>query len=384
MADVLVLGGGLIGLAVARRAALDGARVTVVDPSPGGGASNVAAGMLAPVSETVPGEEDLLALGLASLERWEAFAAELAERTGHDVGLRPGGSLVVALDADDRDLLHQRLRWMQGLGVGGRTLTRREAREEEPALSPEVTGALLVEAEGSVDPRRVVLALRADCDQLGVRSVAASAAGLRVRADRAVGADLDPAAGTPDHLEADVVVLATGTASAHLAGVPEHVRPPVRPVKGEVLRLAAPPGHGPLLRRVVRGLVRGDEIYLVPREDGNPELVLGATQEERGDAVNTAGGLRWLLRGAHDLAPGVDELHVSDMTAGLRPGTPDNAPLLGATDLPGLLMATGHHRNGVLLTPVTEHVLGAVLRGDEVPEVARPFRTDRFAAAAAA
>ena len=383
MADVLVLGGGLIGLAVARRAALDGARVTVVDPSPGSGASNVAAGMLAPVSETVPGEEDLLALGLASLERWTDFAAELAGRTGHDVGLRPGGSLVVALDADDRDLLHQRLRWMQGLGVGGRTLTRREAREEEPALSPEVTGALLVEAEGSVDPRRVVLALRADCEQLGVRSVAASAAGLRVRGDRAVGADLDPAPGTPDHLEADVVVLATGTASAHLAGLPEHVRPPVRPVKGEVLRLAAPPGHGPLLRRVVRGLVRGDEIYLVPREDGNPELVLGATQEERGDAVNTAGGLRWLLRGAHDLAPGVDELHVRDMTAGLRPGTPDNAPLLGATDLPGLLMATGHHRNGVLLTPVTEHVLGAVLRGEDVPEVAQPFRTDRFAAAAA-
>ena len=156
------------------------------------------------------------------------------------------------------------------------------------------------------------------------------------------------------------------------------MRPPVRPVKGEVLRLRTPDGHRPLLRHVVRGLVRGDEIYLVPREDGNPELVLGATQEERGDAVNTAGGLRWLLRGAHELAPGVDEMQVTDMTAGLRPGTPDNAPLLGATALPGLLMATGHHRNGVLLTPVTAHVLGAALRGEDVPEVARPFRTSRF------
>ncbi|NEB22466.1 FAD-dependent oxidoreductase, partial [Streptomyces coelicoflavus] len=183
-------------------------------------------------------------------------------------------------------------------------------------------------------------------------------------------------------LEAGRVVLAGGSLSGRLAGVPEAVLPPVRPVKGQVLRLTMPGAHGPLLNRTVRAVVRGNHVYLVPRESG--ELVVGATSEELGwDTTVTAGGVYELLRDAHELVPGITELPLTETRAGLRPGSPDNAPLLGPTALDGLLLATGHYRNGVLLTPVTGDVMAHALTTGELPDEARPFTPRRFGAAPA-
>ncbi|NEA48842.1 FAD-dependent oxidoreductase, partial [Streptomyces sp. SID10815] len=181
-------------------------------------------------------------------------------------------------------------------------------------------------------------------------------------------------------LGAPQVVLAAGSLSGRLAGVPDEVLPPVRPVKGQVLRLTVPARYAPFLSRTVRAVVRGGHLYLVPRLSG--ELVVGATSEELGwDTTVTAGGVYELLRDAHELVPGITELPLTETRAGLRPGSPDNAPLLGPTALPGLLLATGHHRNGVLLTPVTGDVLAHVLTTGELPDEARPFTPRRFRAA---
>lgn len=233
-----------------------------------------------------------------------------------------------------------------------------------------------MDGDHQIDPRRLARALVAACEHAGVVFHRVWAERLTVgRGDRAtgvVGAD-----GTA--LEAGQVVLAGGSLSGRLGGVPEAVLPPVRPVKGQVLRLTMPRTPGPLLNRTVRAVVRGNHVYLVPRESG--ELVVGATSEELGwDTTVTAGGVYELLRDAHELVPGITELPLTETRAGLRPGSPDNAPLLGPTALDGLLLATGHYRNGVLLTPVTGDVMAEALTGGELPDVARPFGPRRFGA----
>ncbi|MEV5760490.1 glycine oxidase ThiO [Streptomyces tendae] len=376
--DVLVVGGGIIGLVTAWRAARRGLVTALVDPEPGGGAAQVAAGMLAAVTELHYGEETLLALNLASARRYPEFAAELTELTGHDLGYRRCGTLAVALDADDRAHLRELHALQQRSGLESEWLSGRECRRLEPMLAPGVRGGLRVDGDHQIDPRRLAHALLAACEREGVVLHREWAERLIVgRGERATG--VVTADGTA--LEAGQVVLAGGSLSGRLTGVPEAVLPPVRPVKGQVLRLAMPrTGVGaPLLNRTVRAVVRGNHVYLVPRESG--ELVVGATSEELGwDTTVTAGGVYELLRDAHELVPGITELPLTETRAGLRPGSPDNAPLLGRTDLDGLLLATGHYRNGVLLTPVTGDVMADVLTGGELPEEARPFSPRRFGA----
>ncbi|WP_101257649.1 glycine oxidase ThiO [Streptomyces barkulensis] len=370
---VLIIGGGVIGLVTAWRTAQRGARVTVVDPAPGGGAAGVAAGMLAAVTELHYGEESLLALNLASARRYPAFTAELEEASGLGTGYRACGTLAVALDADDRAHLRELHALHRRCGLESAWLTGRECRRLEPMLAPGVRGGLRVDGDHQTDPRRLTAALLAACERAGVRFVRQRAGRLSLSGDRAAGAQL--ADGTA--LGADRVVLAAGSDSGRLAGVPEEVLPPVRPVKGQILRLRIPGAYAPFLSRTVRALVRGGHVYLVPRADG--ELVLGATSEEQGwDTTVTAGGVYELLRDAHELVPGITELPLVETRAGLRPGSPDNAPLLGPTALPGLHLATGHHRNGVLLAPVTGDILAQVLTTGELPEEARPFTPRRF------
>lgn len=377
--DAVIVGGGLMGLVTAWRAAGRGLRTTVVDPEPGGGAARVAAGMLAAVTELHYGEETLLGLNLDSAGRYPAFAAELAEASGQDLGYRRCGTLAVALDADDRAHLRDLHALQRRCGLDSEWLTGRECRKLEPMLAPGVRGGLRVDGDHQIDPRRLAAALLTACERAGVEFVRERAGRLTVASGRATGIEL--ADGTP--LPAGQVVLAGGSLSGRLAGVPEHVRPPVRPVKGQVLRLRIPAAYGPFLSRTVRAVVRGGPLYLVPRENG--ELVVGATSEELGwDTTVTAGGVYELLRDAHELVPGITELPLTETIAGLRPGSPDNAPLLGASALPGLLMATGHFRNGVLLTPVTGDVMAHVLTTGELPEEARPFTPLRFGPAAAA
>jgi glycine oxidase len=243
-------------------------------------------------------------------------------------------------------------------------------------LAPGVRGGLRVDGDHQVDPRRLAAALVVACERAGVTLCRTTVRRLTVAgadAGRATGVVLDD--GTA--LAAGQVVLATGASPERVEGVPADVLPPVRPVKGQVLRLRVPEGFGAFLSRPVRAVVRGGHVYLVPRADG--ELVVGATSEEMGyDTTVTAGGVYELLRDAHELVPGITELPLVETIAGLRPGSPDNAPLLGRTALPGLLLATGHYRNGILLTPVTGDVMAEILTSADVPEQALPFSPVRF------
>ncbi|MEV5308969.1 MULTISPECIES: glycine oxidase ThiO [unclassified Streptomyces] len=374
--DVLVIGGGIIGLVTAWRAAQRGFATAVVDPEPGGGAAQVAAGMLAAVTELHYGEETLLGLNLASAHRYPEFAAELSDLTGHDLGYRRCGTLAVALDADDRAHLRELHALQRQSGLESEWLSGRDCRRLEPLLAPGVRGGLRVDGDHQIDPRRLAAALVAACERAGVVFHRVWAQRLTVAGGRATG--VVTADGTA--LGAGQVVLAAGSLSGRLAGVPDELLPPVRPVKGQVLRLTVPARYAPFLSRTVRAMVRGSHVYLVPRENG--ELVVGATTEELGwDTTVTAGGVYELLRDAHELVPGITELPLTETRAGLRPGSPDNAPLLGPTELDGLLLATGHYRNGVLLTPVTGDAMAHVLATGELPEEARSFTPKRFTAA---
>jgi glycine oxidase len=368
--DVIIVGGGVIGLATAWRSLERGLRVTVADPEPASKASHVAAGMLTPVSELSYGEEALLRLGLASRERYPSFVAELEEVSGRHTGFRDDGTLQVALDSDDLAVLDELRRFQESLGIPAQALTGRECRRLEPMLAPSVRGGLLAPADGSIDPRRLTAALLAAVERLGGTLVRERVTEVLTEDGRATGVRLEAG----EALHADQVVLAAGPWSQDIKGVPADVLPPVRPVKGQVVRLR---GDTPFLGRSVRGLVRGSSVYLVPRADG--EVVVGATQEEMGfDTRVTAGGVWELLRDARELLPGVTELEFVEVSAGLRPGSPDNAPVLGPSALPGLLLATGHFRGGVLLTPVTADVMAELLVTGEPPEVARPFSPARF------
>jgi glycine oxidase len=351
--DVTVIGGGIIGLACAWRAAQRGASVVVRDPTPGAGASHAAAGMLCPVTEVHYGEQQLLGLNLESARRWPSFAAELGEASGIDVGYRAEGTVAVAFDDDDLRALDELLRFQQTLGLGVERLRARDCRSLEPQLSPRVRGGLLVPGDHQVDNRRVVAALLVACERAGVRVARRSVDDI-------------------EQLASPAVVLAAGCWSGAMAA-----DVPVRPVKGQILRLAFDLAEPPLHRNV-RGLAAGRPVYLVPRATG--ELVVGATVEELGfDTAVTAGAVHELLRAATDLVPGVGELVLVECHAGLRPGTPDNAPVIGrSTHDDRLVHATGHHRNGVLLTPVTADAVAALLTGEEVPVAVAPFGVGRF------
>ncbi|GGV05209.1 glycine oxidase ThiO [Actinomadura cremea] len=369
--EIVVIGAGIVGLAAAWRTASRGGAVTLVDPEPASGATSVAAGMITPVSELAYGEEPLLRLNLASRDRYDAFVAELEELTGASTGYRDDGLLQVAFDTDDLAVLDDLRRFQASLGLPVEALTGRECRRQEPMLAPGVRGGLLAPRDGSVDPRRLAAALLTACEKLGVRIVRRRAAGVVVERDAAAGVRLED--GTV--VRADRVLLAAGPWSGDLEGLPAGTVPSVRPVKGQVIRLRT---RVPFLRRCTRGLVKGSPVYLVPRADDG-EIVLGATQEELGfDTRVTAGGLWELLRDARELLPGITELEFAEVTAGLRPGSPDNAPVMGPSALPGLVLGTGHFRNGVLLAPVSADVLAATLLDEPVPEVAAPFSPDRF------
>jgi glycine oxidase len=376
-ADVAVVGAGVIGLASAWRLAQAGVAVVVVDPVPGSGASGVAAGMLAPVTEARLGEEALLALNHASWARWPAFAADVEVASGRPVGYRADGTLMVALDADDRALLDDLAGRHRAMGLAVEALRGREARALEPGLAPGVRAGLLAADERSVDPAALVEALWAAAEAAGVTVVTRPVERVVTTpaGDRVTGVAL--AGGDGAVVEAATVLLAAGTWSATVAGVPDHVRPPVRPIRGQVLTLRQPPGD-PLIARTVRGIVWGSSIYLVPRDDGR--VVIGATVEERGfDTTPTAGGAYELLRDALAIVPGLDDAELVAVRAGLRPGSPDDLPMIGPSGVEGLVIATGHHRNGILLTPVTAEAVVALVTGGSVPAEVAACDPRRFA-----
>jgi glycine oxidase len=365
---VIVVGGGVVGLAIAWRAARAGRRVTVVDPVAGEAASWVAAGMLAPASESWFGEEALLRLNLLAVDRFRAFAAALEAVTGTDIGLRRDGTLAVSYDAGDRAALARSAALRRGYGLPVEELDRAQCRSLEPFLSADVQGGVLAEGDWSVDNRRYLAALRWAVTDAAVRQLTGRVARLEIVADRVSGVTL--ADGRT--VAAEVVVLAAGAWSGSIVGVPEPVRSGVRPVKGQLLRLRLPERMPPVLQRSVRGTVRGFDVYLVPRADG--EVVVGATVEERGfDRTVTAAAVHDLLRDAMTLVPVLGELMLVETCAGLRPGTADNGPIVGGTDIDGLIVATGHYRNGILQSAATAEAVMAVLTGAPLAGEWAPF-----------
>jgi glycine oxidase len=371
--DIVVVGAGLIGLATAWRLAAAGARVTVCDPTPGAQTSSVAAGMLAPVTEVEYGEDDLLALNLASVAAWPAFADDLEALTGRPVGLHRTGTLSVAYDVDDAAALRRLADYQRRLGLDVEELSGRDARKREPLLAAGVSGGVWVPGDDSVDNRQAVAALLRATELVGVRMIRQRVARVLVRGTTAVGVELEDGSA----IHASHIVVAAGPWSAQLEGVPHELRPPVRPLKGEILRLRVPEAYRPALQHTVRATARGFAVYLVPRPGG--ELVVGATSAELGyDTRVLAGGVFTLLRDARTVLPITDELELVETVAGLRPATPDNAPVLGPSGLEGLLWATGHYRNGVLLTPVTAQVIADTILTGTLPELAAPFLASRF------
>jgi glycine oxidase len=336
---------------------------------PGSGTSFVAAGMLAPVSEADPSEQPLLRLGLASARLYPEFVDELREASGRDPGYLPCGTLMVARDRDEAEALDRMLALRRRLELPATRLLASEARRMEPALAPGVRLALEVPDDHAIDPRLLSAALGEAVVRAGGELLTgADVAAVVVRGDRVQGVQLrDGSVVAAGH-----VVIAAGPWSSQIAGLPADAVVPLHPVKGQILRLHDPTGPG-LLTRVLR--MPGG--YVVPRGDGR--YVIGATMEERGyDTTVTAGAVYELLRDAIELVPGVDELVIDELSAGLRPATSDNTPALGPGGLEGLHWATGHWRGGILLTPATAQiVIDALVDGAPVPH---ELAASRFAA----
>jgi glycine oxidase len=363
-ADVAVIGAGVIGSSIAWRLAQAGLRVSLHDPAlaieprdDDGIASWAAAGMLAPVTEVHYGEESLLSLNRAAAQRWPEFAAELSAVAGTDIEYRTSGTLSIARDGDDAAALDELATYQEKLGLDVERLRARAVRTLEPALSPRLRGGLLVRGDHSVDNRALLRALRFATQAAGVRFVAEPVTDLTA-------------------VPADAVIVAAGASTSRL--LPDL---PVRPVKGQLLHLRGPAA---LLSRTVRGA----EVYLVPRADGR--LVAGASVEEQGfDLRVTAGAVHELLRAARELLPDVDELELVGTAVGLRPGSPDNAPLLGRVDSVDrvgwglgderpVVVASGHYRNGILLAPLTGELIRDLLVDGRMPALGEPFSPSRF------
>ena len=375
IADVVVAGGGVIGTAIAWRAAAAGLDVVLVDPDHGDSASLVAAGMLAPVSEALFGEGALLQVNLLAVRRFPSFAAELEEAAARHVGLRREGTLAVAYDPGDYAALMRLTAFRRSAGLGAEELDSRACRKLEPFLTPDVHGGVLFAGDWSVDNRRYAAALGEAMTAAKVRVVGDRVTEVLVHDARARGVRL---AGGTD-IDSAWTVIAAGCWSGAVGGLPDALRTVVRPVKGQLLRLHHPAGMPPVLTHTIRATVRGADVYLVPRADG--EVIVGATQEERGpDQTVTAGAVHDLLHDAMSVLPVTSELILAETCAGLRPGTPDNGPIVGGCGPEGLLLATGHYRNGILMSPVTADAVLALLTGQPPAPEWQPFTPRRFTA----
>jgi glycine oxidase len=362
--DVVVVGGGVVGLCCAWRAAQRGAHVAVLDRAePPAGATRVAAGMLAPVGELAFGEPELLQMTVAAAKHYPEFVAALEAASGMETGYAQHGALHIALDRDEAAELRRVHDLQRSLGLGAEWLPPRRCRELEPSLTPSFNGGVHAPGEAAIDPRRMSAALLAAVADLGVEVHG----GVEVTEALLDGGRLEgvrTAAG--QGWRAGAVVLAAGAWSGVAEWLPEDARPPVRPVKGQILELRSPDGEAPCER-----IVASERVYLVPRPDGR--LIAGATTEERGfDSTVTAGGVHELLREAYRLLPDVAEMELVEATAGLRPGTPDNLPLIGPGALDGLILACGHYRNGILLAPLTGEAVAALLAGEPLPDPLAP------------
>jgi glycine oxidase len=364
IADVIVVGGGIMGCGIALRLRQAGVRVTILERSiPGAEASSAAAGILAPQWEA-SGPSPFLELGLRSRALYSGLAAELRELTGVDIAYRPCGLLRAAFTEADLHHIEATATWQRGMGLRLELLDGAQAREAEPELSPKAEAALLFPDDHQVDNRLLVRALSMAAARVGATFRSGYVRGVLEEKGRVVGVDLD---GEP--LRADAVVLAAGAWSGLVQGVPLDPRV-VRPARGQMLQLQT---RLPVLSRIVTS----EKGYLVPRADGR--VICGSTMEFAGfDKQVTAEGLARILGMALELCPALGSAPVDSSWAGFRPWTEDQLPILGPGPLPGLVLATGHFRNGILLAPITARLAAQVVLGEKPSVDLSPFRFDRF------
>ena len=373
--DVAVVGAGVIGLSIGWRLAGRGMTVAVIDAgAAGGGTSSAATGMLAAAAEHEPGGDRLLGLARESLALWPAFRRDLEADAGMSIDYRTEGTLVVAVGRDEVDRLRSRQRLGAMAGLDTRWLSGAAVLDREPGLRPNVSGGFLCPDDHQVDPRLTLEALRKAFLRRGGRLVE----GLRVdRLDHEAGRVIG--VGTAEILcRASAVVVASGAGIASDPLLPPGMHLPVRPLKGQAMALRPRirnGGHAAPLP--VDHVVWTSEIHIAPKRDGR--LIVGATMEEAGfDASITAGGLYALLDGVRRVLPGVEEMAIEAVWAGFRPTSEDDAPILGGTRWPGLLVAVGHHRNGFLLAPVTAEALGDLIVDGSLRGAAAGFSLERF------
>lgn len=365
--DVIIIGGGVIGLAIARCLKRGGRDVTVMErQTPGREASWAAAGMLVPHCES-EAVDPFFRLCCDSLAMYPAFSKALYEETGIDIEYRTDGTLYPALNDGEQKGLERRFAQHLERGITVHRLTAKEARRLEPNLTSRLQMALLFPDDHQVENRKLALALVTAVQQAGVKiREGVTVVRLLVEGDRVLG--VDTSAGR--HL-APIVINAAGSWARYLAGVPARCIPPIRPVRGQMIALS--PGDSPPFRHTIYS----SKSYLVPRLDGR--LLVGATVEEAGfqKDVTVAGTLR-LLHGAIEVAPPLRTSPIESTWCGLRPATPDELPILGPTQLIGLIMATGHYRNGILLTPLTGELIADLILTGGTPSAIQPFLIDRF------
>jgi glycine oxidase len=362
--DVVVIGGGAIGCSAALSLAKRGARVRVIERArPGAEASSAAAGILGAYAEAHDAGP-LAQLCVASLARYGAWTAALTDATGIDTGHRPCGTMRVSLDRAALELGSSGA--IAALGGAVRRLDGDGARAVEPALSPAVAGALFFPEDGRVDPPELMRALEGGARRAGVAfEPPAAVSRLLVEGGRAAGVALE----SGEIARAGAVVVAAGAWSLiEGCGLAGGV---IEPIRGQMIELRTAP------RALVR-VVFGPDAYLSPRDDGR--VLVGSTEEHAGfrKAV-TVRGIRGLLRGATDLVPALEDAEITRTWSGLRPSTPDGAPLLGPGAARGLVVAAGHFRNGILLAPITGEIVAALVLGEAPPVDITPFAVDRFA-----
>jgi glycine oxidase len=361
---VVIIGGGVIGCALARTLAAERVRVAIVERGvPGQEASWAAAGMLAPSAEAEK-QSPLFALGRASLERYHQFAPELESETGIACEYRVVGSLVLFADEQERQVWCDSLAWQRGQGVPIEELSAAELREREPQLAP-AGGAFFLPGDHQINNRLLMQALVQSCRGRGVEFILGKPVlGVEQNDSRASGVRLED-----ERIQAGQVVNAAGC-WAGIIEVPGLAAAPIRPVKGQMLAL-----QSDSLR--LRHVARSQHVYVVPRVGGR--FVIGSTMEEAGfDKTSRAGPLTGLLDIAQRICPELARSALTEHWAGLRPASSDGLPMLGPTSLDGYFVALGHFRNGILLAPVTADILAGWLLRGKPPISADAFLPGRF------
>jgi glycine oxidase len=341
--EAVIAGGGLIGGAIALELALAGVRVAVFDQGePGREASWAGAGILSPAPES-PATIPLVPLGKVSMALYPEFVARVEEVSGHDVGFRARGGLEALFSRDAARELSTHVALQHGWGLKAEALSAEDARELEPGLSPEVEAAVLRPDEASVDNRELTQAVLKAARKSGAETFAhRKVKGIWREKGYCAGLQLEN-----EKVSAKWTIIAAGSFSANITGVDGYA--PVRPAKGQMVALRAE-------RLKIERVLWSDKIYLVPRNDGR--ILAGATVEYVGfDKKVTVGGLRKILDGAIELVPDLAQAEVEETWAGLRPDSPDHLPILGPAEIEGLVIATGHFRSGILLTPITARLI---------------------------